>query len=170
MLECSGPGLLPWNHRRQPDHTINTATEQRTTMMTLEEALKGFVRALSGRNRSPATIRAYQTDVDQFIRWIHQINLVIQRSDQVERVDVTEYLAHLGGRRVSGVSRARKLAAIGENFRFLEENQLVAKSPAPGEESPHKERNGRTYLRPDEYTKLLSLARSPAPRPAPASR
>ena len=34
---------------------------------------------------------------------------------------MTEYLAHLGGRRLSGVSRARKLAAIGEYFRFLEE-------------------------------------------------
>ena len=46
---------------------MNTPTEQLTTMLTLEAALQGFVRALAGKNRSPATIRAYQTDVGQLI-------------------------------------------------------------------------------------------------------
>ena len=137
---------------------MNTPTAPTTTTLTLEAALQGFGRALAGKNRSPATIRAYQTDVGQFITWIHQTNVVIQRPDQVARVDLTEYLAYLGSRQLSGVSRARKLAALREYFRFLEDHALIAKSPVTGIETPHKERTGRTYLRPDEYTKLLSLA------------
>ena len=137
---------------------MNTPTAPTTTTLTLEAALQGFGRALAGKNRSPATIRAYQTDVGQFITWIHQTNVVIQRPDQVARVDLTEYLAYLSSRQLSGVSRARKLAALREYFRFLEEHALISKSPVTGIETPHKERTGRTYLRPDEYTKLLSLA------------
>jgi integrase/recombinase XerC len=81
----------------------------------------------------------------------------IQPAD-VRKADLSEYLAYLGGRGLSGVTRARKLAALREFFRYLVEHELIGKSPADGLETPRKERNGRTYLRPEEYTKLLSLA------------
>ncbi len=35
--------------------------------ITLEKGLATFINALSGKNRSAATIRAYQTDIQQFI-------------------------------------------------------------------------------------------------------
>ncbi len=37
--------------------------------MTLEKGLATFLNALSGKNRSAATLRAYQTDIAQFISW-----------------------------------------------------------------------------------------------------
>ncbi len=126
--------------------------------LTLEEALRAFVRVLEGKNRSDATLKAYETDVAQFIAWIHENNLVTTRPDQVEKLDVQEYLTHLGHKELTGVSRARKLAAIREYFRFLENNDQVAKSPAAGIDTPKKEKNGRTYLLPDEYSRMLSLA------------
>ncbi len=125
---------------------------------TLEEARRAFLRALEARNRSEATISAYSTDLGRFIDWLHANNLAVQAADQVEKKDITEYLAFLGGQRVSGVTRARKLAAIRELFRFLEEHSYIAKSPALGVETPKKERNARTYLQPIEYAKMLSLA------------
>ena len=133
-------------------------TTTSTRPSTLEEALPGFLRALAGKNRSDATIRAYQTDVGQFISWLHDNTVIVHAPAQVARIDVTEYLAHLAGRGLSGVSRARKLAAIREFFRYLVDLEIVDKSPVAGVETPKKERNGRTFLRPDEYTKLLSLA------------
>ena len=39
--------------------------------MTLEKGLATFINALSGKNRSAATIRAYQTDIQQFISFLH---------------------------------------------------------------------------------------------------
>lgn len=77
---------------------------------------------------------------------------------RVERADLTEYLAALGRQGLSGVSRARKLTAIREPFRFLEIEGVVAKSPANGVETPKRERNGRAWLRPDEYRAMLAAA------------
>lgn len=136
---------------------MNNQTNQN---LTLEAALEAFLRSLEGKNRSPHTLTAYRTDLTQFIAWLHDNNIVAQRPSQVERADVTEYLASLSNGGLSGVSRARKLAAIREYFRFLEEHGHLAKSPAIGVDSPRKEKNGRSYLRPEEYNKMLSEAGS----------
>lgn len=124
---------------------------------TISDGLDRFVRALEGRNRSPATIRAYKTDIGQFAGWLNE-NTYAPTADRVERGDLTDYLAHLGRRGLSGVSRARKLAALREYFLYMEEHGLIPKSPAHGVTAPRKERNARAYLRPEEYTRMLSLA------------
>ena len=38
--------------------------------MTLEKGLAKFIDSLAGKNRSAATVRAYQTDIAQFISLI----------------------------------------------------------------------------------------------------
>ena len=126
--------------------------------LTLEKALDDFLRSLEGRNRSAATIRAYRTDILQFIIWLRQNNLTITNPEQVAKIDITEFLAFLAERRVSGVSRARKVAAIREYFRFCEEHGIIQKSPATTIPVPKKEKHNRLYLVPSEYTKMLSLA------------
>lgn len=140
------------------ESTATAAGNESGNGLTLEAALEAFLRALEGKNRGTATIRAYATDVSQFIDWIHDNNLVTTAPAQVEREDVTEYMTHLARRGLSGVSRSRKLAAIREYFRFLEGHGHIDRSPAMGVETPKKERNSRTYLRVEEYSRMLSLA------------
>jgi site-specific recombinase XerD len=70
--------------------------------LTLEQALTDFLKALAGKNRSVATSRAYQTDIYQFITWLHQNNMVVVSPVQVERSDITEYLDSLAERKLSG--------------------------------------------------------------------
>jgi integrase/recombinase XerC len=132
------------------------------TQLTLEHALADFLKALDGKNRSAATVRAYRTDIHQFITWLHENNMVACSPTHVERADITEYLACLAGRKISDQSRARKLAAIREYFRYLVEHGQLAKSPVAGIETPKREKNGRAHLVRDEYTKMLSLAGSNA--------
>jgi NADP-dependent 3-hydroxy acid dehydrogenase YdfG len=60
--------------------------------MTLEKGLATFLDALAGKNRSAATVRAYQTDIAQFIAFLHANNVSIQTPADVEKVDVVEYL------------------------------------------------------------------------------
>ena len=43
--------------------------------MTLEKGLATFLNALTGKNRSTATLRAYQTDIAQFISFLHANNV-----------------------------------------------------------------------------------------------
>jgi integrase/recombinase XerC len=129
-----------------------------TQTPTLEQALTDFLTSLTGKNRSSATIRAYQTDINQFITWLHENNIVVLSPIQVERADITDYLTHLAERRLSGVTRARKVAALREYFRYLVDHSHLAKSPMDTVETPKRERKDRTALTRDEYTAMLSYA------------
>jgi integrase/recombinase XerC len=126
--------------------------------MTLEKSLAIFLNALSGKNRSQATIRAYQTDIQQFIVFLHEISVSTGTPKDVSKVDILEYLSFLAKKDLTGVARARKLSAIREYFRFLEGIGEIEKSPTAGVETPKREKNARQFLRSDEYTKMLSLA------------
>jgi integrase/recombinase XerC len=129
-----------------------------THTITLEKGLATFINALSGKNRSTATIRAYQTDIQQFIVFLHEISVSAHTPQDVEKVDILEYFSFLAKKDLTGVARARKLSAIREYFRFLEGLGEIAKSPTNGVETPKREKNTRQFLRSDEYTKMLSLA------------
>src|SRR5436853_5462546 len=133
-----------------------TGADMRT--ITLEKGLATFLNALSGKNRSAATIRAYHTDIQQFLSYLHETNVSIKTPEDVEKIDVMEYLSALAKRELTGIARARKMSALREYFRFLEGVGLITKSPTIGIETPKREKNGRQVLRPDEYTKMLSLA------------
>src|ERR671932_1149836 len=135
-----------------------TNTEGDMHTMTLEKGLATFLNTLSGKNRSSATIRAYQTDISQFISFLHANNVSIQKPSEVEKIDVLEYLSHCAKRELTGIARARKLSALREYFRFLEGIGSITKSPTTGIETPKREKNTRQVLRADEYTKMLSLA------------
>jgi len=60
--------------------------------ITLEKGLVTFLDALSGKNRSAATIRAYQTDISQFISFLHANNVSIQTPADVEKYNVPRKL------------------------------------------------------------------------------
>jgi site-specific recombinase XerD len=130
----------------------NTGADMHT--ITLEKGLALFLNSLHGKNRSAATVRAYQTDIQQLLSYLHAMNVSIHTPADVEKIDVVEYLASLARRELTGIARARKMSAIREYFRFLEGVGVISKCI----ETPKREKNSRQYLRSDEYTKMLSLA------------
>jgi site-specific recombinase XerD len=133
---------------------------QTTTSNTrrFQGSIDAFLRSLQGKNRSTATLKAYHTDLLQFSIYLQEHNLAATEPDRVTRTDITEYLAWLGRRGVSGVSRARKLAALREFFRYLEAHGSITRSPANGIDTPRREKHTRAYLQSDEYNRLLSQA------------
>lgn len=131
-----------------------------TDASSIEAALAAYLRTLSGANKSAATITAYRTDLQQFLTFLDETNCAIAGAGDIGRADIEEFLAHLASQGLSGTTRARKLAAIREFFRYLHESGTIAKDPTQAVATPKKERGSRTALRPDEYTKLLSLAGS----------
>jgi len=114
----------------------DTGADMRT--ITLEKGLVTFLNALTGKNRSAATIRAYSTDIAQFISFLHANNVSIHTPAEVEKIDVMEYLSSLAKRELTGIARARKMSAIREYFRFLEGIGVIAKSPTTGIETPKR--------------------------------
>jgi len=127
-------------------------------IMTLERGLAAFLDAMLGKNRSAATLRAYRTDVRQFITFVEENSVAITGVGDIGKVDVLEYLAALARKGLTGVARARKVSAIREYFRFLEGVGVIQKSPTTGIDTPKREKHTRQFLRADEYTKMLSLA------------
>src|SRR5258705_12653314 len=114
-------------------------TDKQGATMTLEKGLAAFLDAMLGKNRSAATLRAYRTDVLQFITFLHENNVAITDVGDVGKVDVLEYLAALARKGLSGVARARKVSAIREYFRFMEGVGVIAKSPTTGIDTPKRE-------------------------------
>ena len=122
--------------------------------------LTQFLSELSGKNRSLLTIRCYGIDCRQFLTWIQENDLTVTQPAEITKAHLSEYLASLSDQGLSGRTRARKLAAIKEYFRFLVGSGVIAVSPTESVSAPKRERNGRNYLTPEEYTRLLSLAGS----------
>src|SRR5256714_9542326 len=137
---------------------MTNSTDKEGGAITLEKGLGAFSDALLGKNRSSATLRAYRTDVLQFMTFLHENNVAITGVADVGKVDVLEYLAALARRGLTGVARARKVSAIREYFRFLEGVGVIERSPTTGIDTPKREKHTRQFLRSDEYTKMLSLA------------
>ena len=132
-----------------------------TTLPTrFHETLDQFLAELSGKNRSSLTIRCYEIDCRQFLSWIQENDLTVGTPSDINKAHLSEYLSSLSDQGLSGRTRARKLAAIKEYLRFLVGSGLIVVSPAESVSAPKRERNGRTYLIPEEYTRLLSLAGS----------
>ncbi len=121
-------------------------------------AIERFLRTQEGRNRSPQTLRAYRSDLTQLAAWLRQDNPLLVDPADVTGDDVNAFLADLGRRGLSGVSRARKLAAIREFYRFLTLADVVEQSPVDGVDTPKREKRGRSYLSPEEYNRLLVAA------------
>lgn len=133
------------------------ATTQPITA-NLESTLDHYLQTLTGKNRSKATIVAYRADLTQFLTWLRETNVTIETPNDVERLDVAEYLAHLSARGLTGVSRARKLAAIREYFKFAIIEGLMISSPVDGVGTPKTEKRGRNFLSPEEYHRLLAAS------------
>lgn len=66
--------------------------------------------SLEAKNRCERTFVAYRADLAQFISWLKANNMLATAVDQVERVDITEYLAALGRQGISGVTAPRRHA------------------------------------------------------------
>jgi integrase/recombinase XerD len=127
--------------------------------LTSYEGLSRFASALIGKNRSAATVAAYTTDLQQFFTYLAENDVTVLHASDITRRHIAEYLSYLAQeRRLSGVSRARKLVSIREYFRFLVDAELLSKSPAERMDVPKKEQKTRSRLRQDEYTQILSLA------------
>jgi site-specific recombinase XerD len=137
---------------------MTNRTDTQGGAMTLEKGLAAFLDTMLGKNRSAGTLRAYRTDIWQFITFLHENNVAITGVADVGKVDVLEYLAALARKGLTGVARARKVSAIREYFRFLEGLGVIERSPAAGIDTPKREKHTRQFLRSDEYTKMLSLA------------
>ena len=114
-----------------------------------------FARTLSGQNFSPKTIRAYGDDLSQFAGWLQSVRVDWENPKRLGRTDVEGFLHHLSGRSLTGVSRARKLAAIRKFFTFLHEGGILQTNPAAAVRGTRREEKEPAILYKEQYKSIL---------------
>jgi site-specific recombinase XerD len=127
------------------------------------EAIHIFIKTLQGQNFSPKTIRAYHDDLAQFAGWLQTVRVDWDTPKRMGKQDVEGFLLHLAGRNLTGVSRARKLAAIRKFYAFLHENGILQTNPAAAVKGARREEKEPAILYKEQYKALLYEA-SESPR------
>jgi len=107
--------------------------------MTLLDYLDQFMEHLeSERNLSAHTLRAYSTDIVEFVTFGDQGG-ELQPGD-VDHLLLRRYLAHLRDGGKARTTIARKLASIRSLFRFLVRSEVLEDNPAADMRTPRKEK------------------------------
>jgi site-specific recombinase XerD len=88
--------------------------------ITTTQSLTLFLRALQGQNYSPKTLRAYGDDLTQFLLFVEKNRVDWDTPTRFARSDIEGFMQYLSAKRLTGVTRVRKLAAIRKFFTFLD--------------------------------------------------
>ncbi|MDE3155508.1 MAG: site-specific integrase, partial [Acidobacteriota bacterium] len=121
--------------------------------------LRAFLEHLAlNRNASPHTVRAYESDLSQFLVATARLRGVGRDALDASAVDADALRAYLTGLHRQGVSRAsaaRKLSAVRTFARWLRQEGLIESDPGALVGTPKLEQKLPAHLSVDEMTRLL---------------
>jgi integrase/recombinase XerC len=124
--------------------------------------LKEFLRFLAlNRNASPHTVRAYESDLTQFIGYVAaEADLKKQDLDasQLDRDALRGFLGQLHRQGHSRATAARKLAAARTFIRYLRREGVIDDDPGSLVSTPKREVRMPPHLTEGEMNALLSAA------------
>jgi integrase/recombinase XerC len=133
----------------------------------VKEHLEAFLEHLAlNENASDHTVRAYESDLGQFLTFLaaaagrRRTEITAQ---DVDRGRVREFLGDLHRRGNSRASAARKLAAIRAFGRFLRREGIVDTDPAALVGTPRREQRLPAHLGEAEMGRLLEMPDASAP-------
>ena len=118
------------------------------------------------RNMSPETIRAYEKDLHQFMRFFCKETPEIPHPASITTMQVREFLAELKERNYKPTTIVRKLATIRSFYKFLMRKRHITTNPLTTIETPKVEKKLPHSLSVDEVEKLLSAPQGTAFQPA----
>lgn len=101
------------------------STEPDASQTPVEVALGAFLQALSQRNASVHTIKAYRTDLAEFTSFIGPEEL-----KAIDHLLLRAFLAHLYERGLSKPSVARALSSVRSFFKWMGRERMIDANPA----------------------------------------
>lgn len=123
------------------------------------EHLKAFLRFLAlNRNVSAHTVRAYDSDLTQFIGHVAAEADLKKRDlspDALTRESIRSFLGYLYAEGQSRATAARKLAAIRTFLRYLRREGIISTDPGGLVATPKREVRMPAHLSEDEMAKML---------------
>ncbi|MBY0225900.1 MAG: site-specific tyrosine recombinase XerD [Hyphomicrobium sp.] len=111
----------------------------------------------SERGASQNTLEAYRRDMQDFEGFLSGRGIDIRKA---RRDDIAAYMEYLGREGLSPASRARRLSAVRQLYKFLEAEGIVGDSPAVGAKAPKLGRPLPKTLSVAEVDRLMDAAAS----------
>lgn len=133
----------------------------------MTEHLRAFLKQLAlNRVVSPHTVRAYESDLSQFLFHVAAIGGVKRREivpAALDRGAVRSFLAEIHAAGQSRATSARKLAAIRTFLRYLRREELIDADPGALVATPKREIRMPAHLSEGEMAALLEMPSTAAP-------
>jgi integrase/recombinase XerD len=119
--------------------------------------LREFLAALAAeRGVAANTLEAYERDLNGYIAYLSGIGATVQSA---QTRDINTYLTALGAEGQAASSRARRLSAIRQFYKFLLAENLIEENPTEGVSGPKKARPLPKNLSIAEVDTLIETAR-----------
>jgi len=133
-------------------------------MNTMLRWIQAFLEAqLAELDAAKNTQLAYARDLKDFARWLDEKSLDFAICD---RREIEEYLIKCDAQGLASATRARRLSAIRQLFRFAFEEGWRADNPAIQIKGPGRDKRLPKTLDQDEVVRLLQAARDTGREPA----
>lgn len=131
-----------------------TAAVATTPANNYEEIFVSYLRY--ERNMSPETIRAYEKDLHQFLRFFSKGDGEPAQPSEITALQIREYLQHLKDKSYQKTTVVRKLATIRSFYKCLLRKGLVTTNPLSDIPTPKVEKKIPHFLGTEEVEKLLN--------------
>jgi integrase/recombinase XerD len=129
----------------------------------MDELLEQFYHHLSAeRGLAPLTLESYAHDLQDFREYLRSLGREAWEEANLE--DFQKYLAHLQSRGLSARSRARRLSALRQFFRFLQREEHLPANPVELLDSPRLPLKLPQVLNEQEVAALLAAVDPSTPQ------
>ncbi len=108
------------------------------------------------RNMSPETIRAYEKDLHQFLRFFRREGVVATTPTKITPLHVREYLGYLKEKNYQKTTVVRKLATVRSFYKCLLRKGHINTNPLADIPTPKVEKKIPHFLSTEEVEKLLN--------------
>ena len=124
---------------------------------TIKSLLPKFILSLEDKGRSPATILAYRSDLEQLVEFLTKSN--IANPDQTKSENLDSFRDTLLSEKYTPKSVSRKLNAVKTFFRWMVENGFISTDLAKNVSHPKVESSLPKFFTPLEYRALRDAVR-----------
>lgn len=125
---------------------------------TIKSLVPNFVSSLTEKGRSPSTILAYRSDLEQLVEFLTKNS--IATPDQIKSEDLDTFRDTLLAQKFTPKSVSRKLNAVKTFFRWMVENNYLTVDLSKSVTHPKVESSMPKFLTPLEYRALRDVVKS----------
>lgn len=127
---------------------------------SVEDNLPEFEKHLLSLKRSPSTVLAYRSDIDQLISFLYERQRTVAK--KVRAVDLENFRDFLLAQKYTAKSVSRKLNAVKTFFRWMKQNKIVDTDISKNVTHPKIQTTNPLFLSENEYRTLRDHVRADA--------